>query len=124
MDKYDRRSGVFSAGAGYNGGQTPISPYYPPSEHISELPSPTDGQRPPIPQNELWFPGGPPPQKPVEPPIEMPGDTHIDQHHPAYSNDATEDAADVPQPENAVVPDTPTQMVSPMDAPRELGVAK
>lgn len=126
MDKYDRRSGVFTAGATYNGGQVPISPYYPQSEHISELPSPTDDERPPLPQNALWFPpgDGPPQAKSPEPPVEMPGDTHIDQHHPAYSNDVTMDSAGLPNPESDDVPDTPIQLVSPVDASRDLGVEK
>ena len=85
-------------------------PYAPePHQQISELPSPLPTaplparpeDRPPLSQSELWFPGttmaaaaaatsGTAPgmhqaeqQQQQQPPVEMPGDTDINQHHPA-----------------------------------------
>ena len=126
MDKADRRSYIYTTGGPLPPGSVPISPYQP-SEYISELPSPAVGERPPIPQHELWFtPGGEPPQpkpeEPPAPPAEMPGDTHLDQHHPAYNSGSTMDAVGVPRPESAVIPDTHTVIVNPEDVPKPLGV--
>ena len=79
------------------------TPYARENEQISELPSPLPtsalparpDDRPPLSQSELWFPGammtgavgGTAEVRQVEqqPPVEMPGDTDINQHHPAMS---------------------------------------
>ena len=121
MDQFNRRSGAFSDGGTYI---PPASYGWHPSEQpISELPSPTAAEpRTPLPQSELWFP---PQEKKEEPPMELPGDTHLNQHHPAYSSGAgTMDSAGVPRPASGGVPGTPTDVVSPLDAPTPLGVAK
>lgn len=118
MDRADRRSYIYTPGGPLPPGSVPISPYQP-SELISELPSPAVGERPALPQNELWFtPGGAPPQPKIEePPVEMPGDTHLDQHHPAYSSGSSMDAVGVPRPESAVIPDS-LNIVNPGDVPK------
>ena len=56
--------------------------------------------------------------------MELPGDTHINQHHPAFGSDAgTMDSAGVPRPASSGVSGTPAdEVVSPVDAPRPLGV--
>ena len=88
-DQFNRRSGAFSDG----GRSIPTSAYgwHPSEQAISELPSPTAPTAPEnraqLAENELWFPR-PPSQKQEQPPMELPGDTHINQHHPAFSGDA------------------------------------
>lgn len=124
MDQFHRQSGAFSDGGTY----IPPAAYgWQPSEQpISELPSPTAAEhRAPLAQSELWFP---PKEKKEEPPMELPGDTYLDQHHPAYSSSAgTMDSAGVPRPASSGVPGASTDAVSPVtpvDAPTPLGVAK
>ena len=58
--------------------------------------------------------------------MELPGDTHLNQHHPAFSSGAgTMDSAGVPRPASSGVSGTPTDdFVSPVDRPRSLGAAK
>ena len=125
MDRPDRRSYIYNPGGPLPPGSAPISPYQP-SEYISELPSPAIGERPALSQNELWFtPGGalpqPKPEEPPAPPVEMPGDTHLDQHHPAYNSGSTMDAVGVPRPESAVIPES-LNIANPADVPKPLGV--
>ena len=74
-----------------------------PPQEISELPSPPVSaqmpprpeDRPPLTQSDLWFPGataaaaaangGDIPPNREQPVMEMPGDTYINQYHPAMS---------------------------------------
>ena len=58
---------------------------------------PRPGERAPLQENELWFPdavgasnGAPPPHE--QPVVEMQGDTHINEHHPAMSPTGTKGA--------------------------------
>lgn len=60
-----------------------------PSQHLSELESPPFAPKTPLSEQAQWSPAstGPivqPPQ-PSGPPVEMPGSTYINEHHPAYS---------------------------------------
>lgn len=82
-----------------------------PHQHLSELPSEM-----PVPEQSPWLPALPVPV--VEParadsPVEMPGSTYMDEHHPAYSG--VDRSGVVHQAHVAQEEDSPSDLVSPLD---------
>lgn len=65
-----------------------LSQNFTPPQHLSELPSPPFASEMPVPEESQWLSA--PPIIIMEPvransPVEMPGSTYLDEHHPAYS---------------------------------------
>ena len=106
----------------------PNSGYHPNQHPRMELPSPIEGpvEQPPLQHNEMWFPNSQPVpiiqqphphmQQQQQPtpfaPTELPGSTHIHEHHPAF--EPSPGPAPVPSPvETRVSPTTPN-IVSPL----------